>query len=154
MAKKRPRRSTGSPPPPTPPPPIPPSPKSVGNGRGRDWAIFALILNLVGTGLLYASFQAKASDFRFITAPDTDTSGASAIGNTAYAICVKSYTVVVTDASGTMGMGLNRCPEWATGQPAAIVIFDHPLLGDTGLVCFVLGFAIQALVLFRERRNV
>jgi hypothetical protein len=105
----------------------------------------ALILNLLGTGLLAFSFVATSSDFRLITAPDTNVYGKPAPGSTAYAICVQNYSVAITDAHGVAGMGVNNCPNWDKSSPAAVVVAEHPGALWLGLVLSALGFLIQLL---------
>jgi hypothetical protein len=79
-------------------------------------ARIALALNIVGTILLALSFQATSSDFRFINARGYDHYGNLSPGNTAYAVCIRDYAVILTDTvTGT-----------ALGRPAVVQTGSKP----------------------------
>jgi hypothetical protein len=111
-------------------------------------ARFALFLNLAGTLLLAFSFLATSSDFRLITAANTDGYGKPAAGRTAYAICVNNYVLVLTDsAKNGIEMGENGCPHWDNASPAAVVTYEHPSLLWIGIVAIAIGFLIQLVTI-------
>jgi hypothetical protein len=112
--------------------------------RENPWpACFALLLNLAGTRLIASSFAATSSDFRLITAPDTDVTGKPAPGSTAYAICAQNYVLAVTDARGGLIVCTHNCPNWDKSSPAAVVVAEHPWMLWLGLIMSALGFLIQ-----------
>jgi hypothetical protein len=114
--------------------------------RDNPWlARLALFLNLAGAILLALSFSATSSDFRLITARDTDVFGKPSPGHTAYAICANNYTLAITDSAGGLGMGIRNCPNWDKSYPAALVIADHPVWLQIGLALAIFGFLIQLL---------
>jgi hypothetical protein len=115
--------------------------------QGPSLARIALGLNLLGTILLALSFSATSSDFKLVTAENTDIRGNAVIGLTAYAICVKGYALAVTDAKGSVGIGMHECPNWANSYPSAVVIADHPVWLLVGLISSMLGFLLQFLAI-------
>jgi hypothetical protein len=108
----------------------------------RKWQQFALFLNLVGTALLFYSFQATSSDFRLVTATDHS---AVAGESKQYALCVNNYTLIQTDSRTGVLLGHASCPDWAHARPAAVVNIEHPAFEGLGFVLLLLGFLIQYL---------
>lgn len=108
----------------------------------RKWQQFALFLNLVGTALLFFSFQATSSDFRLVTAK---THSAVAGEMDEYALCVNNYTLLATDAHSGLYLGRRGCPDWSHARPAAVVNIEYPVLEGLGFVILLLGFLIQYL---------
>jgi hypothetical protein len=94
----------------------------------------SLLLNLVGTVLLFLSFQATSSNFRLITTAD---------GNSA--LCVNQRALLVSYANGNWGMGIYTCPEWEHARPAAVVNIENPSFVTLGFICTTLGFLLQFL---------
>ena len=101
----------------------------------RKWQRFALFLNLLGTVLLFASFQATSSDFRLVTTKDHR-----------YALCVDKSALIVKGENG-FGIGEQSCPEWDNARPAAVVNFERPWMVKTGLILTILGFLMQFLAI-------
>jgi len=108
----------------------------------RKWQQFALLLNLIGSLLLFYSFQATSSDFRLITATTT-----SAIGGEIkeYALCVDNYTLLQSNAQNEMVLGHRGCTEWANSKPAAVVSIEHRSFIGIGFVFTLAGFLLQLL---------
>jgi hypothetical protein len=110
-------------------------------------ARIALALNIAGTILLALSFQATSSDFRFITAQGYDHYGKLSPGNTAYAVCIQDYAVILTDTvTGTLLGSARRCPDWQQALPSAVVTAEHPSFLWKGLGLSAIGFFIQLLM--------
>jgi hypothetical protein len=106
----------------------------------RKWQQRALILNLLGTALLFYSFQATSSDFKLVTAKSD-----SATGGTLYALCVDNYTLLATDAHSGILMGHKECPSWDKARPAAVVNIEHPAFEGLGFILLLAGFLVQYL---------
>ena len=108
----------------------------------RKWQQFALFLNLVGTAVLFYSFQATSSDFKLVT----DVSE-SAIGGEIkqYALCVNNYTLLETDSHRSVSIGHQGCPNWQSARPAAVVNVEHPAFIEIGFITLLLGYLIQYL---------
>jgi hypothetical protein len=89
---------------------------------GPLFASFALIANLVGTVLLFYSFQATSSAFRLIKRD---------LGNAQleYRICADELTLSKADTRGNMIMNLGPCPPSLDQRPAAIVTIEHESFG-------------------------
>lgn len=92
----------------------------------------ALFLNLLGTGLLYLSFQATSSTVKIITQPNGTT-----------AMCVGS-TALFEGRAGAFVIGTG-CPDWTNARPIAIVTVEKPALIYLGFALLTLGFLIQLL---------
>jgi hypothetical protein len=114
----------------------------------RKWQQRALLLNLVGTALLFFSFQATSSDFRLVTAKSDS---ALAGQQVRYALCVNNYTLIETDAKGRTGLGEYGCPSWADAKPAAVVNIEHPKFVGLGFLILVAGFLLQLLAVPEPR---
>ena len=99
----------------------------------RKLTIFPLCLDLLGTLLLFFSFQITSTDF-VITKTDD--------GKTAF--CVGRSALFVADPNGGMGFG-TRCPNFEAGIPIAAIYTAHPSFVTWGFVCILLGFAAQLL---------
>ncbi len=107
----------------------------------RKWQQFALFLNLVGTAMLFYSFQATSSDIRLVTA--TSRSVLSAEPLKQYALCVNNYTMIETDSRSSVRIGSNGCPDWEKSKPAAVVNVEHPRFVGLGFVILMAGFLLQ-----------
>ncbi len=105
----------------------------------RRWTRIALVSNLLGTLLLFYSFQATSSSFRLIKRSTSDISGVPS----EYAICVEDYTLLSTDAHGSMILGSLGCPKNKDDRPAAVVNTEHPLFITFGFLLIVFGFICQ-----------
>jgi hypothetical protein len=114
----------------------------------RKWQQFALFLNLVGTALLFYSFQATSSDFKLVTAT---TKSAVAGEIKQYALCVNNYTLLETNGRTGVGIGMHSCPGWENARPAAVVNIEHPAFEGLGFVLLLLGFLIQYLAVPQPR---
>ena len=94
----------------------------------------ALFSNLLGTVLLFISFQATSSKVKIISAPDGKT-----------AMCLDQTAIFVgTGRSFIVGTG---CPDWERGRPVAVVIVERPILITLGFAFLSLGFLLQVLSL-------
>ena len=92
----------------------------------------ALLFNLLGTGLLYLSFQATSSTVKIVSTAD----GKSAM-------CMGHFAVFVASARGTeIGTG---CPDWENGKSIALVTVERPALIYLGFGVLTLGFLLQFL---------
>jgi hypothetical protein len=121
----------------------------------RKWQQFALFLNLLGTALLFYSFQATSSDFKLVTAKpeasvldkDPYAIQATGVGNgtTNYALCVNNYTLIMSDAKSGVSVGHHGCPDWEHARPAAVVSIEHPRFEGLGFLLLMAGFFIQYL---------
>jgi hypothetical protein len=95
----------------------------------------ALVLNLLGTALLFFSFQATSSNVRLIR---TDN------GNTAF--CLNDYAPVTIQPNGTWLMNA-PCPNVQKARPIAIVNIERPILVSVGFSVLVAGFLLQLLAI-------
>jgi hypothetical protein len=118
------------------------------------WQKAALALNLVGTIVLFYSFQATSSDFRLVTAPYVlPPMPAGWIppkgfvlpppGSKQYALCVNNYTLIESDARSGILMGHRGCPDWEDSKPAAVVNIEHPAFEGFGFFLLISGFTLQ-----------
>lgn len=101
------------------------------------WQKAALLLNLVGTILLFYSFQATSSDMKLVTAPSK-----LFPSQKQYAICVNNFALLLTDGNSLL-MGAHGCPNWADAKPAAVVNIEHPTFVEIGFILLVCGFVLQ-----------
>jgi hypothetical protein len=102
----------------------------------RGWTKFALATNLLGTLLLFYSFQATSSSFRLINRPN------GPFGQS-YEICVGDFTLLTTDGRGSVGLGHKGCPIAANDRPAAVVNIEKPEFVTLGFLLIVAGFIVQ-----------
>ena len=102
----------------------------------RGWARFALLCNLLGTVLLFLSFQATSSDFKLITTSDGRA-----------ALCVYGRALMVAIPNGAWQLGNIPCPEWEHARPAAVVNVERPIFVTIGFSLTTLGFLLQFLSL-------
>jgi hypothetical protein len=120
------------------------------------WQRFALLLNLLGTIVLFYSFQATSSDFRLVTATYDPTKryllppatlvaggGHAPPGTKQYALCVNDYTLMASDAASGIRLGFRGCPSWENAKPAAVVNIEHPRFVGLGFVMILAGFLLQ-----------
>jgi hypothetical protein len=118
------------------------------------WQKAALALNLVGTIVLFYSFQATSSDFRLVTAPYVPpTMPAGSIppkgfvpppqGSKQYALCVNNFTLIQSDGRNSVLMGHRGCPDWENSRPAAVVNIEHPTFEGLGFLLLITGFTLQ-----------
>jgi hypothetical protein len=100
----------------------------------RRWMRIALVCNLLGTLLLFYSFQAESSDIKVVT---TD------VGDTA--LCVNNHLLIQSQLNGGVEVGVRPCPELANAKPTAVVNFEMPWLVDAGFIFIFIGFLLQLL---------
>ncbi len=98
----------------------------------RKWQRIALTLNLLGMVLLFLSFQATSSNFKFVTTPE----------KLSY-MCVYDKAFFVRSPEGGLSMGVFDCPQKA--RAAAIVNAEHPAFIFIGFGLSGLGFLLQLL---------
>lgn len=92
-------------------------------------------MNLVGTVLLFLSFQATSSNVRIITSPAGLTT-----------ICVDKIALFTRLAEGGWLFRTSAvCPDWEQARPAAVVIIEKPLFVTIGFGLTTLGFLLQFL---------
>ena len=101
----------------------------------RGWMRCALVLNLLGTALLFFSFQATSSNVRLIR---TDS------GNTAF--CLNGYAPVTIQSNGAWLMNA-PCPDVQKARPIAIVNTEKPSLVFLGFLALMAGFSLQLLAI-------
>jgi hypothetical protein len=95
---------------------------------------FALVLNLLGTGLLFFSFQATSSNVQIVRTHDGAT-----------ALCVNDFALISTD-TGHRSMYLgSTCPTGPSSRAIAVVNIEHPLLVTIGFLVLSAGFLLQFL---------
>lgn len=98
----------------------------------KTWVRIALAANLVGTVVLFYSFQATSSRFSIVTQDN----------GPRVALCVNELSLLnVQEDKGIMLGG--KCPTWANNRPAAVVNIERPWLVTVGFILSFLGFAIQ-----------
>lgn len=102
----------------------------------RGWMRLALIFNLLGTALLYLSFQATSSTVKIMT----DSRGFTAI-------CMNQTAVIVTGLNGSALFGGGFCKPGPESKPIALVTIERPLLIYTGFAILLAGFLIQLLAI-------
>jgi hypothetical protein len=117
------------------------------------WQKAALVLNLVGTGVLFYSFQATSSDFRLVTAPlqrgqrlpiaAVVAGSGGNLGDRQYALCVNNYTLLSSDVASGIRLAYRGCPSWQDAKPAAVVSIEHPRFEGLGFFLLILGFGLQ-----------
>lgn len=98
-----------------------------------QWSRLSASLNLVGSLLLFFSFQATSTDFLLVTNPD---------GQSALCVGKAALFVLTLDRGLKMGTG---CPEWQSGKPTAVVNTEHPKFAFWGLLMILVGFVSQYL---------
>ena len=113
----------------------------------------ALVLNFLGTILLVYSFQATTTDFRFIAVRDVTARGAPNPGGSSYSICADKLGLAAIDATGSTYMGAGNCALWDRGNPAAVVLSDHPWLLKVGLGLSAFGCFVQLALTFARPSN-
>ena len=126
------------------------------------WQRTALLLNLLGTIVLFFSFQATSSDFMLVTAPNAGENRRFLIpdnmppelkknqlplSKSIYALCINGNALFTTDAAGTVIWGAGRCPALTYAKPAAVVNTEHPRFEGFGFALVILGFGIQFLAI-------
>jgi hypothetical protein len=114
----------------------------------RKWQQFALFLNLVGTALLFYSFQATSSDFRLVSAIQHSVIAGDLHE---YALCVNNYTLVVTNGQNGVGFGVRGCPDWNNSRSVAVVNIEHPTFEGLGFAILLSGFFLQYLAVPQPR---
>lgn len=102
----------------------------------RGWQRIALFCNLLGTVVLFLSFQATSSDLKLVTT-----------SNGSVALCVNKQEILQS-VPGTSGFAFGgECPEWEHAKAAAVVTIERPFLITIGFVLVSLGFLLQYLSL-------
>jgi len=94
-------------------------------------ARLSAVLNIVGSILLFFSFQATST--KFLIVPTND-------GRTA--LCVGSEAMFVVKPGGGIGIG-TKCPDSDKGKPAAVVNTECPVLAVIGFLMILGGFITQ-----------
>jgi hypothetical protein len=106
-----------------------------------SWTRIALVANLVGTVLLFWSFQATSSAFRLIRLD---------LGNSTfeYRICADEITISAVNTRGAIFMNMRPCPFSLDKRPVAIVTTEHQALVTVGFIFLLAGFFVQMLAAF------
>jgi hypothetical protein len=100
------------------------------------WALWSAILNLLGSCLLLAAFQATSTNFLLFTDPNSKEA----------LICVGDppHGLISTTEDGAFVMGVRNAEERCkSGKPSAIVNSDHPWMLKAGIVFMLIGFGLQ-----------
>jgi len=109
----------------------------------NKWFAFASsAFVLFGTVALFFAFQTTSSDFRFVTAK-----------NGMRSLCVDNCTMLMAMPNGGWSVGSDRCYEWDTGNPAAIVKVENPRGVWVGFGLVVLGSLMQLFTSFAGTRT-
>jgi hypothetical protein len=95
---------------------------------------FSLFSNLLGTALLFFSFQATSSNLKIVTTSDYART----------AVCVNGRGLIVSNPNGTEELG-GACPEWEHARAAAVVNIERPDLLTIGIILILTGFLGQYL---------
>jgi hypothetical protein len=106
----------------------------------RGWARVALAANLVGTVMLFYSFQATSSRFRLVT---TKISTATGEKEEHSALCIYETNMLSTSNKGGWQIGGGPCPGWEHSKAAAVINIEQPWLAAFGFILSFMGFAIQ-----------
>jgi hypothetical protein len=101
----------------------------------RGWMRFALICNLLGTVLLFLSFQATSSNITIVR----DKTGSTYL-------CIGQVALFATEPMGGFVVGTG-CPQSGTGRPISVVNVELPFLVTLGFIFASLGFLLQLLSL-------
>lgn len=102
----------------------------------------ALFLNLFGTILLFLSFQATSSNFKFVSTADGR-----------HAVCVYEKAFVIRDPDAGLHFGAFPCPNLENARPAAIVNAEHPSFIFLGFALNGLGFLLQILGVLSKQNS-
>jgi hypothetical protein len=105
----------------------------------RRWMRFALFCNLLGTLLIFLSFQAVSSDVKLL----------SSNGRTA--LCAYGEAVVVSNNSNVAVAG--HCPDWPQSRATPLLTVEHPRTAILGFSLMLLGFFLQWFALPIAREN-
>lgn len=103
-----------------------------------------MIFNLVGTVLLFYSFQATSSNLKIVTAPDTSVPGQTGEQT---ALCAYGNTLFTASNAnkGYWEIGMRPCPNWEKARATAVVNIEHPTFEGLGFVLLLAGFLLQYL---------
>jgi hypothetical protein len=97
----------------------------------------ALILELLGTVMLFLAFQATSSNVKIITTLDQKTS-----------ICINDFALFNSEGAPPGGGVIGgACPQWPGARSVAVVNFEKPYLVTIGFCVLTLGFLIQFLAI-------
>ena len=105
----------------------------------RRWMRFALFCNLLGTLLIFLSFQATSSEVKLLSSHNTT------------AFCAYGEALLVAGNSNVAVGG--RCPDWPQARATILLSVEHPRTAILGFVLMLLGFFLQwfALPIGKER---
>jgi len=106
----------------------------------RRWMRFALFCNLLGTLLIFVSFQALSSDVKLLRS------------NNATAICASGSAIV--EASNSIVTGSGPCPDWPQVKVTTLVSVEHPRTVILGFSLILLGFFLQWFAIPVDREKV
>jgi hypothetical protein len=96
-------------------------------------ALLSAFLNLLGSFLVFLSFQAASTNLLLVTEKGTK--------NVAFCIGDRAVFGLTKDGRGTaMGYG---CPQGVDAKPAAVVNTDSPGLAKFGWILIGFGFFLQ-----------
>lgn len=95
----------------------------------RRWMRFALFCNLLGTLLIFLSFQALSSNVKLLKS------------NNETAICASGTAIV--EATNSIVTGSGPCTDWPQAKATTLVSVEHPRTVALGFVLLLLGFFLQ-----------
>jgi hypothetical protein len=95
----------------------------------RRWMRFALFCNLLGTLLIFLSFQAMSSDVKLLSS------------NNGTAFCAYGEAVLIANNSNVAVGG--HCPDWPQSRATPLLSVEHPRTAILGFSLMLLGFFLQ-----------
>lgn len=110
----------------------------------RAWQSAALILNLIGTFVVFFSFQATSSNIKIVTDPIKHETS----------LCVDNKAIMTAIPGGGVGIGGKICPAWEQARPAAVVNTERPGFVTVGFLLIAAGFFLQILALRPAKKKV
>jgi hypothetical protein len=95
----------------------------------RRWMRFALFCNLLGTLLIFLSFQAMSSNVKLLSSNNTT------------AVCAYGEALMITSNSNVAVGG--HCPDLPQARASTLLSVDHPRTAILGFSLMLLGFFLQ-----------
>lgn len=92
------------------------------------------VLNLLGSFLVFLSFQATSTDLLLVTSKN--------VGDKTAAFCVRDKALFGLTPTGGLSMGY-ACPQGESVKPTAVVNTDSPWMSNLGWLLLIIGFVLQ-----------
>jgi len=116
----------------------------------KAFDLASILFSIVGTIFLFFSFEFTSSGINVVHSV-ADMGGG--VTSTVTSWCVGNQILFqFTEKDNGIIMGTEGCPRSSSTQEVALLVANHPILGEIGLSLILIGFFLQIIDWWPERK--